>query len=241
MSRQAHRVNGEVKRPMLFTGFSERTIRFLAELSENNRRDWFEAHQAECEEVVVAPAKAFVEALRPRLRELDPKINAVPRVRGSIKALERRMRYPNSKRPPYKDHLDLWFWSGARRSWDNSGFFLRLLPDRLVLAAGMVEFQKETLSRYREHVLDQERGSALAAIVEGLRADGYRVVGEAYQRTPRGVPAGHPRAELLKHGGVIATLDGEHPEELGTAAFVDFAFSHYARLAKLHAWLVGLR
>jgi uncharacterized protein (TIGR02453 family) len=226
---------------MPFAGFSESTIRFLAELSRNNDRAWFEAHGEDFERAVMEPAKALVEALGARLRELDPKIQAIPRVRGSIKAMERRMRFPNRETPPYKDYLDLWFWAGQRRAWDNSGFFLRLTPVRLVLAAGMVEFQKETLSRFRQHLLDDERGTALSAIVGRLRADGYVVGGESYKKTPRGVSADHPRAALSKHGGLFATLDGEHPKELGTPAFVDFTFTHFSHMAPLHAWLVALR
>jgi uncharacterized protein (TIGR02453 family) len=226
---------------MPFSGFSESTMRFLAELSRNNDRTWFEAHREDYESALLAPAKAFVEALGPRLRELDPKIQAIPRVRGSIKALERRKRFPRNETPPYKPYVDLWFWSGRRRAWDNSGFYLRLTQTRLILAAGMIEFQKETLPRYREHVLDETRGEALATIVRDLRGDGYFVGGESYKRTPRGVPADHSRATLLKHGGVFANLDIDHPKELGTPALVDFSFAHCSRMAGLHEWLVALR
>jgi uncharacterized protein (TIGR02453 family) len=225
---------------MAFCGFSPSTIRFLGELSRNNERAWFESHRADCESNLIEPAKEFVAALGPRLRELDAKVQAIPRVRGSIKPMERRMRFRKGEQLPYKDSLDLSFWSGRRRAWDNSGFFLRLTPVRLVLAAGMIEFQKERLARYREHVQGDQRGAPLAAIVNDLRADGYFVGGESYKKTPRGVPADHPRAELLKHSGLFATFDGEHPKELGTPAFVDFAFSHFARMAKLHTWLVPI-
>jgi uncharacterized protein (TIGR02453 family) len=225
---------------MPFAGFSESTIRFLTELSRNNERTWFEAHAHDLESVVIAPAKVLVVELGARLRELDPKIRAIPRVRGSIKALERRRRFPNREQPPYKACLDVWFWSGPRRAWDNSGFFVRLTPTRLTLAGGMVEFQKETLARYREQLLDDERSAALAMIVRGLRGDGYVVGGESYRRAPRGIPADHPCADLAKHSGVFATLDGEHPPELGSPAFVDFTFNHFSRMAPLHAWLVAL-
>ena len=226
---------------MPFTGFPEATRRFLGELSRNDDRTWFEAHQVDYQSAVIEPAQAFVEALGSRLRELDPQIHAVPRLRGSIKSMERRVSFRKTQRPRFKDHLDLWFWSGKRRAWDNSGFYMRLTPVRLILAAGMIEFQKETLSRFREHVRGAEHGAALAKIVEDLRAGGYVVIGESYKKTPHGVPADHPRAALLKHSGLVATLDGEHPKELSTPAFVDFSFSHFSRMAKLHAWLVGLR
>ena len=44
----------------------------------------------------------------------------------------------------------------------------------------------------------------------------------------------------MKHSGVFANLDIEHPNELGTPAFVDFAFAHFSRMAGLHTWLVAL-
>jgi uncharacterized protein (TIGR02453 family) len=225
---------------MPFFGFPASTLRFLAELAENSDQSWFEAHASECESLLIAPAKAFVETLGARLRALDPKIQAIPRVRGSIHALERRRRFPGRATKPFRDSLDLWFWSGRRRAWDNTGFFVRLTSARLVLAVGMIELQKETLARYREHVLDEERGTRLSAIVEALRTGGYVVGGESYKRTPRGVPMDHPRAALLKHGGVFATLNIEHPKEIETPAFVDFTFAHFEPMATLHAWLVGL-
>jgi uncharacterized protein (TIGR02453 family) len=223
-----------------FFGFSESTLRFLGELSKNVDRAWFEAHEPEFQKSVIDPAKAFVETLGVRLRELDPKIQAIPRVRGSIKSMEQRSGFRKSPRPLYKDHLDIWFWSGKRRAWDNSGFYLRLTPTRLILAAGMIEFQKETLARYREEVANNERGAALETIVRDLRARGYVVGGESYKKTPRGVPANHPRATLLRHSGVFANLDREHPKELGTPELLDFVFAHYSRMAPLHRWLTAL-
>src|SRR5690242_1174900 len=106
-----------------FSGFSKSTIRFLADLARHNDREWFLTHREECEGSVIEPAKAFVMALGSRLRELDPKIQAIPRVRGSIKAMERRPRFRKRAMPPYKANLDLWFWVGQRRGWDTSGFF----------------------------------------------------------------------------------------------------------------------
>jgi hypothetical protein len=110
----------------------------------------------------------------------------------------------------------------------------------LVLAAGMIELQKERLPRYREQVLDDARGEELERIVYALRAEGYVVGGEGYKRVPPGFPADHPRAPLLRHRGLFATLNVAHPPELFTEQFVDDAFEHFARMAPLHAWLVGL-
>ena len=117
---------------------------------------------------------------------------------------------------------------------------MRLTPERFVLAGGMIEFQKETLARFREHVLDDARGSELTAIVADLRAGGYFVGGESYKRLPSGVPPDHPRASLLKHGALFANRETKHPPELGTAAFPELVLEHFVRMAPLHTWLVAL-
>src|SRR5262245_42696449 len=120
---------------MSFSGFPPSTIRFLAGLSKSNDKRWFDAHRDDYERSFIDPARAFVEALGPHLKKLDRGIQAVPKVNGSILRIHRDVRFSKDKRP-YKDHLDLWFWSGANRGWDGSGFFFRLSPKRLILGAG---------------------------------------------------------------------------------------------------------
>ncbi|HEX2872999.1 MAG TPA: DUF2461 family protein [Polyangiaceae bacterium] len=226
---------------MAFSGFSASATTLLAELAQNNNHEWFHAKRAAFEELLIAPGKELVVALGERLRELDPELRAVPRVRGSIKAFELRRRFQQRERAPYNEHLDIWFWSGPRREWDNSGFFLRLSAARLVLAGGMIEFQKEALARYRECVVDEERGAALSGIVHALRAGGYVVGGESYKQTPRGIAKDSPRAALARHSGIFATLDCPHPPELATPEFVHFCFAHFARMNALHGWLVAMQ
>lgn len=226
---------------MPFSGFPEDALRFLADLAQHNERAWFEAHQEAYERFILEPAKALVEALGGRLRELDPKLHAIPRLRGSIKSMERRARFPRSTAPLFKPHVDLWFWSGPRRAWDNSGFFLRLGAERLSLATGMIEFQKPALARYREHLLAGSRGAELLDIVRRLRDDGFVVMGEGYKKTPPGIPKDHPCAELSKHRGLFAVMECAHPVELRTEAFVELCYERFARMAPLHTWLVGLR
>lgn len=213
----------------------------LAKLAQNNNRAWFEANGKAFEELLIAPAKELVVALGQRLKDLDPELRAVPRVRGSIKAFELRRRFQQRERPPYKECLDVWFWSGPRREWDNSGFFLRLGAARLVLAGGMIEFQKQAMARYRESIVDEARGAALSTIVHELRAGGYVVGGESYKQTPRGIAADSPRAALARHSGIFATFECAHPPELATPAFVDFCFAHFARMNALHGWLVAMQ
>src|ERR687888_2366895 len=143
---------------MAFAGFAPEALSFLAELGRNNRREWFHAHRDEYESLLLEPGRDFVEAMGD---ELGPDFNADPRVGGSIMRIARDTRFSRDKRP-YKTHLDLWFWHGSGESGDSPGFWFRLGPRTLILGAGMHRFGKETLERYRDDVLDAERGRALA-------------------------------------------------------------------------------
>ena len=53
-----------------FTGFPQETFAFLAGIAANNDKDWFEANRPLYEAGYVAPARAFVEEMGPRLRSL---------------------------------------------------------------------------------------------------------------------------------------------------------------------------
>src|SRR5215831_13499583 len=201
---------------MSFTGFPKETVRFLSGIRDHNEKEWFEAHRDDYQRFFLAPAVAFAEALAPRLRKIEPAVSVEPRVNGSIMRINRDIRFSKDK-SPYKDHLDLWFWTGDRKGWDCSGFFFRMQPDTLLLGAGMHRFQPQ----------------ALAAIAAKLRKAGYEVGSEMYKKLPAGVAADHPRAALLRHGGMHAGWEGKHPAELRRPAFIGFVAEQYAAVAPL--------
>jgi uncharacterized protein (TIGR02453 family) len=224
---------------MAFSGVPKETVRFLAGLSKNNEKPWFEAHRDDYEEYYVDVARQLVEALGSRLKKIDRGVQAVPKAGGSMMRIFRDTRFSKDK-APYKDHLDLWFWSGENKGWDRSGFFFRLTPRKLMLGAGMHTFPPEVLARYRLAVERDRDGAKLDTIVAALRAAGYEVGTEGYKKVPRGVPADHPRAALLKHGGLHAAWEGKHPPELHTPRLLDFAVARYSAVAPLHRWLLAV-
>jgi uncharacterized protein (TIGR02453 family) len=219
----------------MFEGFPKATASFLAGLSRNNEKAWFEAHRDDYENAFLAPARAFIEAIGPRLKKLDKTIHADPK--KSILRIHRDVRFSKDK-SPYKDHLDLWFWSGEAKGWDTSGFFFRLTAKQLMLGAGMHAFMPPVLAKYRAAVAGK-RGEALAKIATTLKKKGYDFGGESYKRAPGGYDADHPRAALLKHSGLFAGWHGPLPKELGSPKFVDFCATRYAAIAPVHDWLKG--
>jgi uncharacterized protein (DUF2461 family) len=70
--------------------------------------------------------------------------------------------------------------------------------------------------------------------VSSLAADGHEILGDVMKRVPRGYPAGHPRADLLRHRSLIAA------RELESDAVRDVEPVHRTceRLRPLLDWLV---
>ena len=220
-----------------FQGFPIGTTRFLAELAEHNERSWFEAHRKDYEAYYVDAGRAFVAALGPRLQALWPAIQYDPRVNGSLFRINRDIRFSHDK-SPYKTHLDCWFWSGEHRGWDAPGVFFRLTSDAVLLGCGMHRFGKDHLDRYRESVLDDVVGSELTAILTAIReATEYGIGGATRKRLPAGLESGHPRAELLKHDGLVASYESPITPAIHTSDFVDDCVDRVETMIPVAHWL----
>jgi uncharacterized protein (TIGR02453 family) len=221
---------------MAFTGFSDRTLRFLKDLGRHNNRDWFQAHRSSYEEDLLEPALAFIEAIGPLLTKFSPEARAEPRVGGSMMRINRDIRFSPDKRP-YKDHLDMTFRCGPEKS--SPGYWFRLRPTGLVLGAGMHMLDKPELERHRKAVAATESGEALGKTVTKVERAGYDLGGEHYKRVPSGFPADHPREALLRHNGVHVGTEMDLPSEVGTAKFPAFCAGHYRKMSPLIDWLLA--
>lgn len=219
------------------TGFPKETFAFLEGISAHNEKAWFEANRKLYEAGYVEAGKAFVEALGPKLAALSPGLKFEPRINGSIARVNRDIRFSKDKRP-YKDHLDLWFWHGDRRSWEQPGFWFSLTPKAVYCGSGLYMFQGERLDAYRQSVIHPRSGKALAAMVAGLAAKGYAVEGKSRKRLPAGFETDPDRVEFLLYEGLYATV--EMP--IAAAAkpgFSDVVFTHLEATKPVNDWLLA--
>lgn len=220
-----------------FPGFPKQTIAFLQELSDNNDREWFQDHRSEYEEFWLEPAQDFVAAAGAELKKLDGGIHAEPRVNGSIFRINRDVRFSNDK-TPYKDHLDLWFWEGERKT-AVSGYFFRLAPTTLGLGAGAHRFDKERLGPYREAVVDAAHGAELLRAVAAVEREGWEVQGAHYKTVPRGFEVANPEEErLIRYNALWVGDDVETPAEVFSGAIVKSCVERWRTVAPIHRWLV---
>lgn len=220
-----------------FSGFPQETFAFLEGIAANNDKSWFEANRMLYERGYVEPGKAFVEAMGPRLRELSPTVQFEPRVNGSIMRVNRDTRFSRDKRP-YKDHLDLMFWHGQRKGWTHPGFFIRLTAEAVWLGCGMHHFEGETLTRYRDAVVDERSGEALVAAIARIEAAGDYAIGSmARKQVPRGYDKNARRAGFLLWEGLpamarMSVSDARAPD------FSDKAFVHFRNTWPIGQWLL---
>ena len=143
-----------------FDGFPPGALFFFKELWANNRRDWFEGHRQDYSEFILQPAQAFTVALGERLKEISSGIEYDTRTngRGSIKRIYRDVRFSKDK-TPYKTHLGIVFRQGEGGSkTENPAFYFRLDSEGGAVFAGMHEFPRPLLQRYRDAVVDEELG-----------------------------------------------------------------------------------
>jgi uncharacterized protein (TIGR02453 family) len=221
-----------------FQGFPKETVRFLRDLTAHNDKSWFDAHRDAYQAHYVAPALAFVAAIGPRLQKFAPDVAFEPKVNGSLFRINRDVRFSKDKRP-YKNHVDLWFWHGDRRGWDSPGFFFRLLPDQLILGAGMHRFEKAQLDAFRKAVVEARAGKALQKTIAGVSSAGpYTVGGATRKGVPRDFDAAHERAEYLLHEGLFATFETEDVKTTQTAGFVEFCTGHFKAMWPISRWLL---
>ncbi|MBN1883270.1 MAG: DUF2461 domain-containing protein [Deltaproteobacteria bacterium] len=228
-----------------FSGFFDETLSFYRELKGHNKKEWFEDHKKEFERFVMEPGRAFVVDMGKRLREIAPGIIADPRVNRSLFRINRDTRFSKDK-TPYKTHLALWFWEGAGKRMECSGFYFHLEPDLLMLGAGIYMFEKPALEEYRRSVVHPVYGpnldDAIEALGGGVQGNGGCGLypGARYKRVPRGYDPDHERAELLLNKGLTAGDDGPIPSELFTPVLLDYCMARYEKMLPLHRWLVEM-
>jgi len=221
-----------------FGGFPKETFAFLEGIAAHNEKAWFEDHRDLYETGYVAPARAFVEVMGPRLKKISPAVQYEAKVNRSLSRINRDIRFSKDKRL-YKNHLDLGFWHGDRKSWAGPVFWFRLTAKEVYLGVGMYMFEKEQLEAYRNSIVHPRSGKALLAAVAAVKKAGIdEIGGKTRQRLPRGFETDPDRADFLLYEGLYAgtTL----PAKAALAPdFVDVCLKAYRAAWPIGQWLLA--
>ncbi len=167
---------------------------FLAELKENNNRDWFQRNKNKYEE-----AKAAMICLLKKL------IDEVPNFDHSLGLLEpddclfriyRDVRFGKNK-DPYKTNMGGFLVMGGRKS-ANAGYYLHLEPGNSFVGGGSYMPSPKNLKAIRDEI--NYSGEELITITEARNFKRHfsKIEGDSLVRPPKGYDPGSKYIDLLK-------------------------------------------
>jgi uncharacterized protein (TIGR02453 family) len=191
-----------------FTGFRPEAIQFLADLTANNERAWFQPRKAEYERLLKEPMEELCVALEAEFRGRDIPLHA-DAARSPFR-IYRDTRFSKDK-SPYKTHVAASFaWAGDgidsatgrshTESVHASGGYFHLQPGEIYVGGGVWHPDKEWITAFRERVADDYDGFrdlVDAPAFKGTFGD-VGDDGESLKRVPAGFPPDHPAANILR-------------------------------------------
>lgn len=123
-------------------------LAFLAELRENNRREWFEANRPRYE-MLRSGFLAFGQQMIARAAKLDPALSGLL-AKACVYRLNRDIRFSPDK-SPYKRHFGLFVAPGGLKS-RLPGHYLHIEPGGCFYCSGNYGLTPEELRRLRVEV-----------------------------------------------------------------------------------------
>lgn len=201
---------------MTFNGWPAEALEFYEGLAADNSKTYWTAHKASYERDVHAPMTALLAELESEFGE------------GKIFRPYRDVRFSADK-TPYKT---------AIASSLADGGYIQLSAKGLAAGSGMYHMGPDQLERYRRAVAEDLTGKELRNVIAAVEGHGIAVTGhESLKSAPRGYPKDHPRADLLRHKGLIAWQEWPAAAWLGTAAAKDRVAGFFRATRPLCEWL----
>lgn len=186
-----------------FTAFSEDLFTFLAELTANNDRDWFEANKHRYEAHVREPALAFIRAMGPRIGRVTDSLVADDRkVGGSLMRIFRDTRFSNDK-TPYKTNVGIQFRHRVGKDVHAPGLYVHLATDEVFVGIGVWRPPTDAIKAIRARI-DAEQDRWREIIEDDRFCAMLDRQGESLSRAPKGFDASHPLLAELNRKDHIA-------------------------------------
>lgn len=123
---------------MEFSGFRNESFQFFADLAKNNTTEWFEENQSAFEEFVQTPLRDLVEALRPALVELNPRLIGDD-TDVHFSEMHRGPRTPPGT-PPLKTSMYAFFWDQDLRRLADGNLFVGLTSQGVTIGFSIYDF-----------------------------------------------------------------------------------------------------
>jgi len=194
-----------------FPGFPPEAVQFFRGLARNNNRDWFLPRKALFEEKVKEPMRQLVDALNLALHDFAPEYETDPD--KAIFRIYRDVRFSKDKKP-YKEQIAATFRrrGGAHHQ---GGYYFAVSHKEVAVGGGVYMPERQHLLAIRQRIAERHEEFRRILAARQVRKLLGNLEGDQLSRVPRGFPADHPAAELLRFKYYI--LYKELPPSLATS------------------------
>ncbi len=216
-----------------FPGLPPEARRFLRDLRENNRREWFQPRKALFEKHVRQPLLQLVDEAGRALAEHSPGFLLDPP--KSVYRIYRDIRFSKDK-SPYKTHVAAIFPPVGIPRHGGAGFYFHFSADELLIGGGLYRPASPDLARIRSQIAaDPDELRAILG-APAFQAAFSGLDGERLKRAPRGFPRDHVATDLLVYKQFLAgaTMPASEVERPSIGPLLD---SHFRALGPLVAYL----
>ncbi|NRA87901.1 MAG: DUF2461 domain-containing protein [Rhizobiales bacterium] len=182
-----------------FSRFSNEAFEFLKDIKHNNNREWFSDNKQVYKIELESPAKQLLEKLKSSLILMTD-----VEMQGKIFRFHRDIRFSKDK-SPYKNHVRILCYPEGRIRNDKGDiaiFYFSIEAEKVVIGIGNMFFDKPTLEKFRNALVDNEQSEDFLDIMQTLFDKGFTINDPALKRVPTGFDKNHPNAEWLKRKGM---------------------------------------
>ena len=184
------------------------TFEFLAQLNENNNRDWFNANKPRYQEAHEHTI-AFVDELLLQMKELDQL--STESGKKSLMRIYRDVRFSKDK-SPYNPRFAGSF--SRIKPQLRGGYFFRFMPGATVVGGGFYGPNKDDLKLLRDHIAQDDEPLRSVINSDDFRKTFGVLQGEQLKTAPKGFPKDHHSIDLLKYKSMYAFREFKDEEVL---------------------------
>lgn len=212
---------------------AQNTLDFLADLHQNNNRDWFEANRKRYE-AAKKDVEAMVNQLLPKVAEFDASLRGLE-AKAVMFRIFKDVRFSKDK-APYKTNMGAWMAGGGKNT-TNAGYYLHVEPGgKSFLAGGSYMPPANILKSIRDAIdYDHEGLREILAAPAFVKLFG-KLEGETLRTAPKGYDKDHPAIDLLRHKSLVVSHKIDD-KALTSPSFVEKTVGIYKEMYPLLTFL----
>lgn len=204
---------------MPFRGFPPEAFTFYERLAADNTRTFWQANKGDYQNFVRRPMDDFLA----ELADFGP---------FQVFRPYNDVRFSKNK-APYKEQIGAY-----GESEGGAGHYVALSATNLMVGSGYYGMAADQLERFRAAVDAEAMGAEVESLCAALVAQGFAIGAiDTLKTAPRGYPKDHPRIELLRRKGLMATRTWPQASWMHTKGAVKRVRDAWTAIGDLNGWL----